>query len=752
MLHVRTPRRRLAVAVTAVLAVTSAGITVPAVAAPLSGTVAAASASAEQDLGAFSLPAGSRLASFGPSGFLTVVPATSPALPEFRWTGYESGVTTPLPPGSYFGSPGTDLAVTSAGSVHTLHDLATGADVVIDTTALGPDATLRRVIGSALVLRKPNATGGTDVHLVSKPEDTVLNRKVTGLPANASVQRFELSSTDTLILTYTLPGTPGRHLALVDVATGTVVEDRALPLLTDKGDVSTSATRVVWTEISGQGAVTLAVARRGDTTTAPTRIPLGSGSVQAEPLGDDWVTYGVNAEGVTWNPNFPPNPLHGLTARSLTTGKTVKVLDSVQRVLSEADGKQLVRGGTAAHGEGIYRIAPGPDGTPVATLVARTGEPTAVGAVARTVPTVVDFSGGQDAEWVWDVDRGNVEIRLQLTHTASGKRWNSEPTFLDRAYVSGVTWTGMFDDRTSAYNGAYTWRMTARPTDGIGPTLEKTGALTVANKPAPHDFSDSGAPDLLVRDSAGRLVGYDARQTLYETGHWGTPSKRERVGYGAGWNIYDRVTAAGNIAGSVHADILGRDKTGVLWLYQGTGKTFLTRTRIGGGWQTYDKLAAGSDLNGDGRPDLVATDKTGVMYLYKGTGKASAPYANRIRLGAGWGIYNQITATGNIAGAPAGDLLARDKAGVLWMYLGNGNGTFAGRIRVGGGWDRYSDIVGVGDLNRDGRNDLVVQGVAGGTYETLAFYNGTGDWRAPFGSRQGVYNPDDLGTGAVNLF
>ncbi|MFE2010953.1 FG-GAP repeat domain-containing protein [Streptomyces sp. NPDC059491] len=746
MIRVHTPQRLLVTAVTAVLAVTAAGMTTPAAAAPSTTafTAAALAVTAGEQDAAPALPAGSHLAAGGPSGVLTSV-ATETGT-EYRWTRYSTGVTTVLPPGPYLGSVGTDLAVTSAEGVHTLYDLGTGADpVVVDTTALGPNADLQRLAGSTLVMARPNAVGGTEVHLVDKPEDTVVDRTVTGLPANAWVYRYEVSTPDTLLLAYNTAGAPGKHLAVVDVATGAVTDTRPLPFVANEGDATATARLVAWTEPAADGSVTLAVAPRGDTSV--TRTPLGTGNVQVELLGDQWVTYGVGSYRQT-----APNPLHGLTARSLTTGRTVKLLDSMERVVGDAHGGLLVRGGTAAHGEGVYRVSVDAAGAPTATLVATTGEPTAIGAVTRQTPGTVDFGTGGNARWSWEFDRGNVELRLQLTHTATGRRWTSEPQHLDRAHVLGVEWTGMTDHRTSAPNGAYTWRMTARPTDGIGPVLERTGALTVANRPAPHDFSDSGAPDLLVRDGSGRLLGYDARQTLYETGRWGTPSQRERVDHGPGWNAYDRLTVPGDAGGSAHADVLGRDRTGVLWLHQGTGKGFSPRTRIGGGWQIYDQLAAGSDVTGDNRPDLVATDKAGVMWLYKGTGSSSTPYANRVRVGAGWTIYDRVTATGNIAGAPAGDLLARDRAGVLWMYLGKGDGTFATRIRVGAGWNRYSDIVGVGDTNRDGRPDLVVQGVAGGTHETLAHYLGTGDWRAPFGSRQGVYNPEPLGTGDVTLF
>ncbi|QGZ51548.1 hypothetical protein GPZ77_27040 [Streptomyces sp. QHH-9511] len=100
-------------------------------------------------------------------------------------------------------------------------------------------------------------------------------------------------------------------------------------------------------------------------------------------------------------------------------------------------------------------------------------------------------------------------------------------------------------------------------------------------------------------------------------------------------------------------------------------------------------------------------------------------------MGTGWGIYNQPTATGNIAGGTVGDLLARDKEGVLWLYLGKGDGTFAPRVRIGGGWNAYPHLVGIGDGTGDGRADLLAMDAGGGTYS----YAGTGDYRKPFKSR-----------------
>ncbi|MFB6531358.1 FG-GAP repeat domain-containing protein [Streptomyces sp. NPDC056399] len=108
--------------------------------------------------------------------------------------------------------------------------------------------------------------------------------------------------------------------------------------------------------------------------------------------------------------------------------------------------------------------------------------------------------------------------------------------------------------------------------------------------------------------------------------------------------------------------------------------------------------------------------------------RAPRPSPPRKKIGFGWGVYHQLTATGNIAGAKAGDLVARDKDGALWLYLGNGDGTFAQRIKVGGGWNEYSHIVGTGDANKDGRPDLYA---THGPNRTAYFYAGTGNWRTP---------------------
>ncbi|MFD4152934.1 FG-GAP repeat domain-containing protein, partial [Streptomyces hydrogenans] len=205
------------------------------------------------------------------------------------------------------------------------------------------------------------------------------------------------------------------------------------------------------------------------------------------------------------------------------------------------------------------------------------------------------------------------------------------------------------------------------------------------------------------------------------------------------WQAYDRIEATGNIAGAAAPDLVARDRAGVLWLYLGKGDgTFTARRQIGGGWNAYAQLTSGSDLTGDGRPDLVATDRSGRLWLYRSTGSLSAPFAARRLIGTGgWQGYDRLAATGNLAGGPAGDLVARDRAGVLWLHLGKGDGTFTARTRIGGGWQGYDDLIGSGDVDRDGRPDLYVADVAYGNLSP-GFYRGTGAWQTPFRPVEGL--------------
>ncbi|MCT4357238.1 VCBS repeat-containing protein [Streptomyces sp. Je 1-79] len=323
------------------------------------------------------------------------------------------------------------------------------------------------------------------------------------------------------------------------------------------------------------------------------------------------------------------------------------------------------------------------------------------------------------------------ELRIDLlgdwvTHggTALHTRTGEKLTFLDRVHGTSATPDGsaLIVQGAGTAEGEGIFRVTpgadGRPTVRL---LAHAGTPTSAL----HDFDNDGLADLLGRDASGALWRDSAKD--------GQP--RSRIG--GGWQIYDKIETVGDIAGRTGPgftpELLARDKSGVLWLYEGrVYGGFGERLRVGAGWQTYATITGGSDLTGDGRPDVVAVDRAGALWLYRSTGDTFRPFEPRKRIGTGWNTYNQVVAVGDLAGGPAGDLVARDKEGVLWLYLGKGDGTYTQRTGIGGGWQAYSQLVGAGDVDHDGKADLFAHHPGS---KTVYLYSGTGDRHKPFKAR-----------------
>ncbi|MFF8607724.1 FG-GAP repeat domain-containing protein [Streptomyces sp. NPDC015346] len=743
MTYPRTSRRGLVAAICAALALTAGTATAhagPATAAtPTPASAPAASAeeapaqgAEQQDVVPF--PRDSLISGAGSTGFLTCCSGGQ------QWVRFADGAATPMPwDATVSGALASDAVVLRTNSLVTLREMATDTDVLtVDLTAVGPGARYAGAVGSTVFVALGNAVGGENVRLIEKTGGTQTERKVSGLRADATSVQATAGTAGHALLTYRT-GTASasrNHWALLDLATATVTATREIVSPhRPNGDLALSATHVAWVEYRSASHTTVVVLDRA---TGLTRdVPLGHSTRHVEiGLVGRWLTYG-QVDGL---PEWEPHALHAVTARSLETGATRKLLDHLTSAATAPDGTQLVRGGTVARGEGLYRLSPGADGTPVVTHVASTGEPTGVALLSHNVPSVLDLDrNGGRAGMEWRLSRFGVSAKVTLRHVLTGAAVTEYLSVAgsqdDGPYTVVGSWNWAGDVVNTAVgmsgaapNGAYTWKLEAQPLNGIGPTLVTSGTFAVARKAAPHDYTDNGSPDILSRDTSGQLRLHD---TYHEWRGGSQLSQFPGTSLGSGWNVYSQIEAAGNIAGGPAGDFVARDKAGVLWLYTGKGDgTFSTRAKVGTGWGVYDKIAAGSDLTGDGRPDLLATDTAGALWLYKGTGDWRAPFSARKRIGTGWGIYNQITAVGNIAGGTAGDLLARDKAGVLWLYTGKGDGTFTARTRIGAGWNTFTQLVGVGDADRDGRADLY----AVGPDASAVLYKGTGDWRAPFRS------------------
>jgi hypothetical protein len=160
-----------------------------------------------------------------------------------------------------------------------------------------------------------------------------------------------------------------------------------------------------------------------------------------------------------------------------------------------------------------------------------------------------------------------------------------------------------------------------------------------------------------------------------------------------------QILAPGDLTFDGKADLLAVNANHQLLLYPGRGDgTFTAPRTIGGGW-TFPTLAAGGDFNDDTHADLLAKDADGTLWLYPGTGTGGigAPaFGTRTRIGGGWNTMNALIIPGDFDTLGHTDLLARDAAGALWLYPGNGKSGFTTRTRVGTGWNTMRTIVGVG--------------------------------------------------------
>lgn len=744
VIRTRTHARRLAAAaVTVVLAATGGALTaLPATAAPL--------AAQEERETSVPYPRGyAELLGGGTAGFFTKIQY------EVSWTSYATGATTKLPvAGRPYAVGASDVVVVAADGASVLgqarvlrvHDLASDEEpYTVDLDALAEDGEqylYRGAVGATLVVAVKKADGTVEGRLVTAGPEGPRQRPVTGLPADHRGFRVDHTTADSAVLVVVAgPEGAARYTrSVLDVPSGAITDDFPRENANNGSPVAVSATHAAWPDPADPSHVT--VAARGTGGTGAVRRTAVAAYHPYALLGG-WLVHGSITRPFTGTAGGSPLRAE----RADGTGEPVRVLDTVGWLVPGPDGSLLARGGSVEHGEGLYRITVGAEGLPVAERVASTGEPTVLVYGGAEVPAAIDLDRVKGADFRWKLAGRTLNTRVTITRT-DGPRSEEPVVIRDLGPMGsdavGFRWNGedFGTPGRPAEAGTYTWKFEASQFNGLGDDVSASGAFTVRRTPGPHDFDGNGAPELLVRDVTGRVRALD----LVLDPAAGVPIAPREAVFGSDWRAFDRLESVGDVAGTRLADVIARDTSGVLWLYQGAGdltQPLRPRVRIGGGWNAYDRLAGGSDLTGDGRADLVATDRAGVLWLYPATGNADAPFSARKRIGGGWGIYNEVTATGNLAGGPAGDLVARDRAGVLWLYLGKGDGTFAARTRIGAGWGGFRELVGIGDADGDGRADLL----AGDGY-AVSYYRGTGGWKAPFAAGRRT----DLTLGHDRLF
>ncbi|MFF8805868.1 FG-GAP repeat domain-containing protein [Streptomyces omiyaensis] len=709
----RTAGTRLALAVTTALAVTGLGAGTLATAPVAFAAAPAAAPAALPAAQGEALPVigeAAELGGLGPSGFLTYSFSRAGDR-SLLWTPFDGSAPVPLGEPEGWDIGGGDVVALGNASWTAEMDVI-GLRNMADPSAPAVEIDLRPMNGFHVAVLGPNsllaqfrkADGTAKLHIVTKDGAGTTTREVTGLPGDATDFLASKARDGKVLVGYATgpqdARTGGR--ALVDLTSGAVTETYAsIESGYDFSTLQFSGSHVAWVDYdSASGLYVTSVDR---TTKERKKTVLGArDSLAYAGLLGSWLVYGN-----------PSSSSKEAKAVDLTTGETRVLAEHGSSVLTPGDGTLVLQGALTAGDEGLFRVAAGADGAPAVTGKLAAPESTEPLTIDRAeVPATVDLeSTGGKVAMSWTLSRPDAFLLVRLTHVATGKEYVDFPASPAEDGNFSLEWDGLVDG-VDAPNGAYTVSAEAELHNHSGDTVPWTGQLTLTRAANAHDYSNNGSTDVLARDASGVLW----RDDLLERPADGRIATAERARIGSGWNTYQQIEAVGNLGGAAHADLVAVDGTGMLWRYLGKGDgTFTSRVQVGGGWQVYRHLTGGSDLNGDGRSDLLASDTSGTLWFYKGTGDLSRPYDTRVKVGGGWQVYNQLTAVGNIAGSAAGDLVARDTDGVLWLYQGNGAGGFAGRVQIGGGWQVFSQLVGGGDADNDGRPDLVAYG-ANATY------------------------------------
>ncbi|WP_311214509.1 MULTISPECIES: FG-GAP-like repeat-containing protein [unclassified Arthrobacter] len=131
-----------------------------------------------------------------------------------------------------------------------------------------------------------------------------------------------------------------------------------------------------------------------------------------------------------------------------------------------------------------------------------------------------------------------------------------------------------------------------------------------------------------------------------------------------------------------------------------------------------------NDFNGDRKTDVLARDAAGALWLYPGDGAGS--WLPTLQVGSGWNGMTALIAPGDFNGDGNADVLARDSAGALWLYPGNGSGGWLNRVQAGSGWSGMTALTAASDFNGDGKVDVTARDAAGALW--LYPGNGAGGW------------------------
>ncbi|MYY03854.1 VCBS repeat-containing protein [Streptomyces sp. ATexAB-D23] len=284
--------------------------------------------------------------------------------------------------------------------------------------------------------------------------------------------------------------------------------------------------------------------------------------------------------------------------------------------------------------------------------------------------------------------------------------------------------TGRHYTRTAARAAAaaLTAALVATGTSAVAADAPQPSLGAAADQPAAAVSAAAATPSFA-------LYGVNSAGTAYSYSPDGKGGLTAREVSGSGWL---------GVSAMMQVDNQVDGKSDGLWFRETNGdmgylKFDSSSVKIGYGWNIYNKIVSPGQIGGAAAGDILAVDTKGDLYVYLGYGDGKV--TKRIKAGYGWDIYSEIAGNGDLNGDGKNDVVARDKSGVLWLYKGTGNqnAPFAKRTQIGSGWNQYDRLISTGDVDLDGRTDLIAR--KGGE---LYLYSGTGNAAAPYKAKKKI--------------
>ncbi|MDQ4110627.1 MAG: FG-GAP-like repeat-containing protein [Actinomycetota bacterium] len=320
---------------------------------------------------------------------------------------------------------------------------------------------------------------------------------------------------------------------------------------------------------------------------------------------------------------------------------------------------------------------------------------------------------------IWEGRHGGVALPVEGAHT-SGYNYDSfgasalgcfDTVAAGCPDDAGSTQNQPTDAMIQAYGSLYAWKLSLHgvTANATNVTLTKTDGTKTVFPHAIHGHRDAGQT---VCPGANLQAKLPAIRTL-------------AASLQKSWSGRDLES---HIAGTSHSDFVARRATdGRIFTLRTGGfagfNSTKTSTTVG---STVREAVVTPDITGDGKADLIQVRTDGSAGIRKGRGDGTFAAVFKNLGKSTFSGVSKITATGNIGGTSANDLVGKNAKGYLVRYTGNGAGGFtrAGTTRSLSGFDK---LAATGDVNKDGKRDVI-----GRKSGALYYFKGSG--RGTFGS------------------